>query len=66
MIITSVRIIWISSISRMAWNFVQQYLGNVCITVMCNLRDYKEILEKKILGKVLNSERGERLKQILS
>ena len=33
---------------------------------MCNLRDYKEILEKKILGKVLNSERGERLKQILS
>ena len=21
----------------MAWNFVQQYLGNVCITVMCNL-----------------------------
>lgn len=50
----------------MAWNFVQQYLGNVCITVMCNLRDYKEILEKKILGKVLNSERGERLKQILS
>lgn len=46
---------------------MQQYLGNVCITVMCNLRDYKEILEKKILGKVLNSaERGERLKQILS
>ena len=37
MIITSVRIIWISSISRTAWNFVQQYLGNVCITVMCNL-----------------------------
>lgn len=26
---------------------MQQYLGNVCITVVCNLRDYKEILVKK-------------------
>lgn len=36
------------------------------VCVACNFRDYKKVLVEEIEGKVLNSEKRERLKQNLS